>query len=652
MATLPSKATKDIFTEKFDGVFGRFKTADSFELAYLQTSLRVAQISKLVTASDAFDFRSITFEEVVQRDIDMKRVDEEIIGKYLVKGKNRVIFFPPLLVSVVAMNGEKRIDVYDTVEPQFDQENSVFSRTWDRDKFRLDLNVTETVTGHSIEYEGNQLNYLPYAATLAVNPDAVKLVVIDGQHRFTALRRIWEDPKRRPLIEGIELPICIFFTPDAIKSNGHVESIVKDLRELFVTVNTTSKEVSGHFTVLLNDRSLASLAAMSIANLWKQNSNSEAVDAILPLLEWNTRDAKKAGQRLKPYSITTISIIADSLKSIFEKSSSVQTLLRLTAVADKLNATSGPPYSQICEDTFSADQDGFLKIQVADCVTPALNVLLTELGPYSDTVARFSKAVGKLTELIDNKTPGAKQFRDDVLYKFRNTTSNDIDAVKDVELQFESSLTIPENQKDFFLAVFQDGLMRAWAELCLVLVPMVEMSPMEVAKALTSAINAALCKTESAYLERSKLYFQPLLFEGEKVKVSETTRTQWKNFILAFLATDKAQAALETILTTLFVGDRKPLLETAIKQIAEKAESALSCYLGTLQRALYADYDKNWRFKDLDEVDVAFLNARYGQQEHKMAYQEKLQDLSNDKFMLAKESLANALGRKTEEMPD
>jgi len=95
-------------------VFGRFTTAQSFELYYLLTTLRLKELDRLVTAAEAFSFAAISFEELIQRDIDFERVDKEIVV-YLESGHDSVRFFPPLLASLVPIEGGRPIERYQSV---------------------------------------------------------------------------------------------------------------------------------------------------------------------------------------------------------------------------------------------------------------------------------------------------------------------------------------------------------------------------------------------------------------------------------------------------------------------------------------------------------------------------------------------------------
>ena len=307
---IPDGMGKDVFSSQLAGVFGSFSTSQSYCLNYILTTLRVNELKMLDTATDILDFREISFEELLQRDIDYRRINEELISDYLERGSNRVIFFPPLLVSLMAfdVNTNKMIDRYSSIHEE--QKDSKFIRTWDGDKFQLILNLSKSSTGYKFTHKNTVLNYYNYAASIKFNPELVKLVVIDGQHRFVALRELIMQGKA-DLLNDMEVPICVFFPPRAVNEAGNLESIVKDIRELFVTVNEKAKQVSGHFLTLLDDKQLSSFCVRSLADKWK---NENGVATKLHLLEWNERESRRASQRQqKEYSVTTVSVIADCL---------------------------------------------------------------------------------------------------------------------------------------------------------------------------------------------------------------------------------------------------------------------------------------------------------------------------------------------------
>lgn len=649
MALLPTGPQKDVFSISFDGAYGRFKTAESYELAYLQTSLRPHELSQLVTASEAFDFRAISFDEIIQRDIDMERVDNELVKKYLEAGHHRVLFFPPILVSIVALNQGKPVEVYDEVvtEPPT-QEVPLLKRTWDKDKFQLELNVSAKPTGHHVQVDDKTYNYIPYAATVRVNPETVKLVVIDGQHRFTALRRILDKPEKKYLLADMTIPVCIFFTPDAVKDKGQDESIKRDLRDLFVTINSTAKEVSGHFLILLNDKSLSSLAVRSLADQLKGNDEG----ALLPLLEWNTREASKARQRQKPFSITTIATIADCFKDyIFKTSTSTQEILALSVVKEQLKVSaSSPAYNQINEETFGPEQTAVLNERLLSRVTPSLSVLFTELRPYARLIATYKVALTKLDQRVAANTAGAKSYRDDVLFKFRRSAGYDYDAVKTAEREFESGITIPQYDEAFFLTVFQQGLIRAWATLSNALAVPSPLTPVDVARTMLPVLNRFVFSETRRMLERSNSYLQLLLFEGERIRVNDSSRTQWVNLILATFVSGEAQELLRKELTARLGAQEQETIKAAHERVVQIASRAVKDYVETLDRRIAEDFAANWQYKNLGEELELFLRERQAKPELHSEYEEKLQQLTEERGAQAKVALSNVLGLAATEL--
>lgn len=651
MAILPSGPQKDVFSVSFDGAYGRFKTAESYELAYLQTSLRPHELAHLVTASEAFDFRAISFDEIIQRDIDMERVDNELVKKYLESGRHRVLFFPPILVSIVALDQGKPVEVYDEVSIEAPTDDRpLLTQTWDKDKFQLELNTSVKPTGHHVTVDGQNYNYIPYAATVRVNPETVKLVVIDGQHRFTALRRILDKPEKKYLLADMAVPVCIFFTPDAVKNKGQDESIKRDLRDLFVTINSTAKEVSGHFLILLNDKSLSSLAVRSLADQWKENN----AGVLLPLLEWNTREASKARQRQKPFSITTIATIADCFeKYVFDSATSTQEILALSLspVREQLKVNpASPSYNQIQETVFSSEQIDVLKQQLAARVTPSLNVLFTEPRPYASLIGAYKKALAKLDEHVAENTAGAKSFRDDVLYKFRRSAGYDYDAVKTAEREFESSIVIPQYDDAFFLNIFQQGLIRAWATLSKGLAAISPLSPEDVARAMLPVLDRFVFSDTRRTLEKSNSYLQLLLFEGERIRVNESSRTQWSNLILSTFVSGEAQELLRKKFTAMLGAQELEAVKTAQLRVAELAGKALKDYTDALEWRIAEDFAVNWPYKNLGEDLELYLRDRQGRPELHAEYEEKLSQLTSDRAKNAKVALSNILGLPASEI--
>ena len=651
MAQLPGGNVTDVFTSWLDGTYGRFKTSQSFALDYVQTSLRMNELEKLVTAAEAFDFKKITFEELVQRDIDYDRVDNEIVKEYLEAGKERVVFFPPLLVSLVAIEDGAPVEEYDEVVTNV--KDGVLTRIWGGDKFKLELNVTDVSTGHIINDGDKSYNFINYAATIKYNKESVKLVVLDGQHRFKALERVMSGPDK-DLLKDAEVPVCLFFTPGAVKGAQTGEINSKNLRELFVTINMKAREVGGHFLDLLNDKSLASHSVRLLADEWKKPDENGV--SILPLLEWNTRAKGKAHQRTKEWSITTVSILASALRNyVFSAGKNdvggwTETLLNLKEVRSDLEEfEEAVSYDSISEETFGIKQISILKKRIGDFVVPSLTTLLTAPTPYAELCNKFQSAVENIDQQIQRKTPGVSQYKKDVLYQFRRCTKNDQDAVKDAETQFESMLDIPDEHYPYFSNVFQQALIRAWADLSGKLVRKFALSPVSVAQALVPSLECICFSISKKLFDSSRAYTQQVLYRGAKYVVNETARTQWVNLILATFKNDGVREIFVNKVKEL----KGSLTDKEISEIDEitKLTGKISAeeYLEILYSHTRYDIHKNWQYKEYDQSVKTFLLQRRDSDDESMQseYEERIDELTKEKLDEAKESLANILEIET-----
>lgn len=647
MAEVPkSKKMPDVFKVFFDGYYGRFKTKNSYALEYLLTIARVGDLKHLQTAAKAFPFESIHFDQLIQRDIDFERVDSELVDEYLLSDKPRVLFFPPLLGTFVSLDESGITAQYQTSECHLNPEETAIIRTWDSDKFLLELPCAEISTGYVVDCKGKPHDYIPYAATLKFNPDRVKLVVIDGQHRFAALQRIIERNQQEH-IEELEIPLCIFFTPDAVKDSN--ETILRDLRELFVTINQTSKQVSGHFLTLLNDRSLASHCVRALADKWKE---SDPRISRLPLLEWNTRDTRRAGQRTKVFSITTVTIIGDVLTEyVFAtKEPFTEILLNLKSRENDLQVegTPAPTYDQLGEDNFHVAQIKVLTEQLKEHVVPAIEILLQKPRPFNLHIERVNKAKDWLWGQVDKEMNGARVYRDDVFLQFRRTTEKDLPSVREIERGFEGPIEkgMPEEDEVYFLNVFQQGLIRAWAKLCGKLVLKYEVSPAVVAESLVRGMELLVWAPEKRYFGPDRPHLQEVIYRGQRVVVKVTSRESWMNLILAALRNTKV---LEACLSGLRAGGVPDGRKDAVKQdLLEIARAASHEYVDAYEDAMLKDIKKHYFLKGFDEREINKLRELERTDEEEFV--ERVRKLASTESHKGLKVLANLIGVNVAEL--
>lgn len=84
---------EDIYAFKKTGSFGRFSTIQSFPIEYFLTSLKASELQNLTFARDIKPGKKIDFDQLLQRDLDIGRVETEI-KPYITNAdsKSRTVF--------------------------------------------------------------------------------------------------------------------------------------------------------------------------------------------------------------------------------------------------------------------------------------------------------------------------------------------------------------------------------------------------------------------------------------------------------------------------------------------------------------------------------------------------------------------------------
>ena len=591
------------FKSELRGSFGVVKTNSSHELNFVLSSLDIARVNDLETASSALDMQFARFSDLLQRDIDFERV-RGIIDEYLEKGADRTVFFPPLLVSLVAFEDPdpaskitKITEYFQCVDDTVD--NGWLVRTWDNNRFQIRLRTAVGEGAVAIQHSGAVKEVLPFGCYLKWNPRVVKLVIIDGQHRLCALQTIFADPQRRHILQDMHIPICVVFPPNATVGNPRGESIRATLRDLFVTINQTAKQVSGHFIVLLDDKKLSSMAIRDLAELWKGTQLSAGLTK-LHLLEWNQRLKAKTNQRDRKHSITTVSIVADVLeRDIFDAATGGMTcsFLNLTECrADLEIADSFPTIESISNQEFRPQQAAVLQRQISAYVTPALDVLFTKPSPYKRKIEKLISAKLWLDAEVSRMANGALDFRDQCLAHYRESTDLDYATVRPIEAEFEERCEHEEADNPFFLNVFQQGMLRAWVEISRELLRH-SIAPVDAADALIAALEVIAFSNKKSYFSSEKNYTRLTLYrDGGAVIVTEVAKEQWKRLILMTLAATDAKEAFERSFDDKLSVEQITAFREDIKPILEAAQSD---FLEDFRKATQRDFQRNWKDRDL-----------------------------------------------------
>lgn len=292
MALRPRQETALDLT--LEGTVGAFRVGSvnggsrSLEVKYLLThvGLNFASpsndklLSALAPVREIFDFQSLDFDEIMQRDIDDARVSSELVP-YLLdeQSKDMIKLFPPIVIVVMPIQeGRTQPEKFyphvasETLPPDP-------SRDWP-------LLVTRSGTaGREVfQFEQPMEGDRPLMhdlVRLRLNTHRTRLVIVDGQHRAMALLAIyrnlkdqWSDERRAPFKEyysawtktyierfnlnEINLPVILCTIPELDETYGGDFDMKKAARSIFLTLNKTARQVSDARNKLLDDNDLIS----------------------------------------------------------------------------------------------------------------------------------------------------------------------------------------------------------------------------------------------------------------------------------------------------------------------------------------------------------------------------------------------------------
>ncbi len=249
------------------GSFGEFTTGDGSNMIrakYLLTKIKPGTdgswecelADHMKPWREIFNVEELSFDELLQRDIDDSRVAHDLIPYLLSESQDQAKFFPPILAIIVPRK----------------QDGSGIEKFY----------PSQTVKEGSVKEYGDLFDFeqmkwedeLTPLARMRYNRQRSAFIIVDGQHRAMAvlalhrqLTKSWDgDPFAsyykhiavdHKQVNGIELPTCIIHFPDLYEGNPDLKKSGVDLssicREIFLVVNRSAKPVNESRELLLDD---------------------------------------------------------------------------------------------------------------------------------------------------------------------------------------------------------------------------------------------------------------------------------------------------------------------------------------------------------------------------------------------------------------
>jgi hypothetical protein len=269
------------------GTYGEFSVGSGsaqIRAQYLLTKIRPGQqghwenqlASQMAPWREIFKIEELSFDELIQRDLDDSRVAHDLIPYLLGETGQHARFFPPVL-AVLVPKRESRSGIGPRYPaPTIQGETVTFGELFDFEK--------AVVNG-----EVSPLGVIRY------NPQRSAIVIVDGQHRAMAIlalhrqiNKSWGADPFAPYyshiqvdpetVAHIELPVCIIFFPDLhegrldFKDKG--VDLVSVCREIFIVVNRQAKQVSKSRELLLDDEDFAAFMMRRTLTRFKDRTDN------------------------------------------------------------------------------------------------------------------------------------------------------------------------------------------------------------------------------------------------------------------------------------------------------------------------------------------------------------------------------------------
>ena len=398
-----------------------------------------------------------SLEELFQRDIDWKRVEDDLLNGYL-KDQNKLSFFNSLTIALLPRNGFKIEDSYGNAEssplPTYE------SGGW-----------KQTNVGN-ICVESNSDGSI---GLLRWHKEKIFPVAIDGQHRLAALKQYCTDLTLGVSPElNTKIPLIFLILDDRVGFKENREnSLIKTLREIFIDLNRNARGVPKSRIILLDDLDIQYFCVRTLLASHAKDPSPKTLP--LSMVTWREDEAKFDSG----YSLTTVLNLNDIVGSCLGGASleTIEALeedeikkyvgtIKAKLELDSEILNSVEEHIQLCvsrDDPFSFKTEHLSAIRETFRLqwAPHIIKVFREFAPYSEYLST-AKEIGAIDETLADYLLLSKENRE----KFKNRKKaedenfnpiNEIDAPlsKLQKLKLDEWAFYVVFQKALFLNLFE-----------------------------------------------------------------------------------------------------------------------------------------------------------------------------------------------------
>ncbi len=240
--------------------------------------------------NDLKGYKDLGFELIIQRQYDEVRIEADIVKNYL-NVSSKLHFFPPLTIALIPKeysSGAPLKSKYVPLQPtpnDFGKISRVVGEDyitethfWQDDKDDTIFKELES----RIANEENINDWPSRNGTLRWDKNYYNAVIIDGQHRYIALKK-WIETQYGENTNNCYIPLNFILLFPKIGCSITNSDLVQAAREVFIDINKNAQEVSLTRQILLDDRDLK--MCMARESIRQYNKLLSA-----PLYDWQEFD--------------------------------------------------------------------------------------------------------------------------------------------------------------------------------------------------------------------------------------------------------------------------------------------------------------------------------------------------------------------------
>ena len=291
-------------------LWGSFNLSQT-PIPYFQTVFTLEEVAKELELVENLpsDLRSKwRLEELFQREIDWKRVNQEIVNGYL-RRPEKLKFFNSLTVALLPLDANRMLARSYGSTPHPPELKEVFGK----EPWRVvDVGGVQLITN-----SGTQHGYLRW------DPKRIFAATIDGQHRLASLRTHYNEGnldanalETRISVLFLVLDKRIGFDIERMHTAGDDSPILTVVREIFIDLNKHAKEVERARRILLDDQEIESRCLREL--LATRVGDVEEGRLPLGIVHWQHLVSAKfnIGKRTGPF-VTTAELLHSIVTDLF-----------------------------------------------------------------------------------------------------------------------------------------------------------------------------------------------------------------------------------------------------------------------------------------------------------------------------------------------